>query len=303
MQILILFLALLLNGCASVEPTVRIDNDVRIKNYKMIEVPFVVNGTHIDQGYPICDEITKYLKEELTAGGFNFYDGKSKGQVLVVKGSLDYFQNTGIDAISDLGQASNVSFELYDKSSDIKLGKIIIVADNVMGKNRWKATAKSVVVELKKRIQKEEYLPPSEVKLTPKAKKINETENIAVLNLEARNVSEQDAATISDLIRTAIVNVGFSVVDKANMDKIMEEHKFQRAGVTSPASAAKIGKILNVQKIVVGSFSKLMNSYYITVNLVDVETAQIVNAESMKSGEDQDFQFMANVIAKRLVAK
>ncbi|MBN1383707.1 MAG: hypothetical protein JW983_02335 [Elusimicrobia bacterium] len=303
MQILILLLVLLLNGCASIEPTVRIDNDARIKNYKMIEVPFVVNSTHIDKGYPICDELTKHLKEKLAEGGFNFYDGKSKGPVLVIKGSLDYFQNTGLDAISDLSQASNVSFELYDKSSNIKLGKIIIIADNVMGKNRWKATAQSVVTELKKRIQKEEYLPPTEIKTTKVSKKVDGTENIAVLNLEARNVSEQDAATISDLIRTALVNVGFSVIDKANMDKILEEHKFQRAGVTSPKNAAEIGKILNAQKIVVGSFSKLMDSYYITINLVDVETAQIVNAESVKSGADQDFQYIANVIAKRLVVK
>lgn len=48
--------------------------------------------------------------------------------------------------------------------------------------------------------------------------------NLAVAEFEARNVSQMDAATISDFLRTELVKSdAFNVVDRSNMQKILAE--------------------------------------------------------------------------------
>jgi TolB-like protein len=107
--------------------------------------------------------------------------------------------------------------------------------------------------------------------------------NIAVAELQAQNVSTGDASVIADMFRVALVKTGqFNVVEKSNMDKILAEQAFQNTGCTSEECAVKLGRLLNVKRMLVGSFGKLMNKYFVNVRVVDVETSGIVFAESVK---------------------
>jgi hypothetical protein len=45
------------------------------------------------------------------------------------------------------------------------------------------------------------------------------------------------------------------------MEKILAESSFQQTGCTSSECAVQIGKILNVKHMIVGSLSKLMDTY------------------------------------------
>ncbi|MDI6640975.1 MAG: CsgG/HfaB family protein, partial [Elusimicrobiota bacterium] len=70
-----------------------------------------------------------------------------------------------------------------------------------------------------------------------------------------------DASIVSDLLRTELVKIGkFKVLDRANMESILAEQKFQISGCTDQECAVKIGKLLNVQQVVVGTF---LEKYYI----------------------------------------
>lgn len=110
-----------------------------------------------------------------------------------------------------------------------------------------------------------------------------EIENIAVTEFEARNVSQMDALTISDLLRTELVRTNlFNVVERKNMEKLLSEQKFQISGCTTQECAVQMGRILGVRKIVIGSLNKLAGVYYIQANIVDVETGRIIAAEKVK---------------------
>jgi hypothetical protein len=90
--------------------------------------------------------------------------------------------------------------------------------------------------------------------------------NLAVAEFEARNVSPMDASAISDLIRTELISQNaFRVIDRKNMETILIEHQFQISGCNSQVCAIQIGKLLNVNKVVIGTFSKLFDAYYVTV--------------------------------------
>lgn len=128
--------------------------------------------------------------------------------------------------------------------------------------------------------------------------------NIAVAEFEARNVSQMDAVTISDFLRTELVKSGaFNVVDRSNMQKILAEQRFQMTGCTTQECAVQMGRLLNVQKVIVGTFSKLMDAYYVIVNVVDVETGKIEFSEQVKALTSDEIVNACGIIARKIIEK
>ncbi len=61
---------------------------------------------------------------------------------------------------------------------------------------------------------------------------------------------------ISDLLVTYLVKDGsYSVIERKALDKIMAEQNFSNSDRANPTSAAKIGKLLGVDAIIVGSIT------------------------------------------------
>jgi curli biogenesis system outer membrane secretion channel CsgG len=132
--------------------------------------------------------------------------------------------------------------------------------------------------------------------------KISGGMNIAVAEFTGKNVSQADASIVSDFLRTELVNTGaFNVMDRNNMDTILAEQKFQASGCTEQECAVKIGKILNVREMIVGSLSKLLDTYYITVNVVDVETGKIITSMDSSAKSSTELREACREIAKKLV--
>jgi len=120
------------------------------------------------------------------------------------------------------------------------------------------------------------------------------TMNVAVAEFKAEGVGTSDAAVVADILRGELVKSGkFNVIDRQNMDKIMAEHAFQQTGCTDQECAVKLGRLLNVQRLIVGSFGKLIGSYVVNISVVDVETGTVTYADVIK-GDNVD-QIMAGV--------
>lgn len=108
--------------------------------------------------------------------------------------------------------------------------------------------------------------------------------NVAVADLAAQNVSAGDAAVISDMLRSEMIRSrAWNVVEKQNMEKILAEQAFQQSGCTSEGCAVKLGKLLNVQMMIVGSFGKLLTEYFVTIRVIDVQTGESVYAKTAKA--------------------
>ncbi|OGS24896.1 MAG: hypothetical protein A2314_00110 [Elusimicrobia bacterium RIFOXYB2_FULL_50_12] len=133
------------------------------------------------------------------------------------------------------------------------------------------------------------------------ARKPGETINLAIADFSGKNVSQADASILTDFIRTELVTMGsYNVVEKANMDKILAEAAFQQTGCTTSDCAVKIGKILNVQQMLVGSLSKLMDTYYITINIVDVETGKIIASFDQEAGSAKELKNASRILAEKI---
>ncbi|GEM_PF-440933 len=107
---------------------------------------------------------------------------------------------------------------------------------------------------------------------------------IAVLNLEAKNVGQETAEAVADILSTELFNSQrFNVIERQAITRILEEQKLQMTGITDMGEAVVIGKMLNVEKIMIGSVSRLGDSYIINTRLVDVKTGALDLAQKATS--------------------
>jgi len=124
--------------------------------------------------------------------------------------------------------------------------------------------------------------------------------NIAVADFAGKNVSQADASIVADFLRTELVNTGvYNVIEKANMEKILAEAAFQQSGCTTSECAVQIGKLLNVKQMIVGNLSKLMDTYYITANLVEVETSKIIASFDQEAMSAKELKTACKVLARK----
>jgi TolB-like protein len=104
---------------------------------------------------------------------------------------------------------------------------------------------------------------------------------IAVLDLKAVDVSRGEASAATDRLRDELVNSrAFTVLDRAEMSSVTGELAFQQEGVTDPAQAVKIGKLLNAEYIVVGRLTGLSGAYQVTVQMIHIQSAEVIQSQT-----------------------
>ncbi|MBN1899326.1 MAG: hypothetical protein JW827_11160 [Spirochaetes bacterium] len=99
---------------------------------------------------------------------------------------------------------------------------------------------------------------------------------VAVLDMEAKgDITQEEAEAVSDFLRTDLVETEkFTVIERSRIQDILKEQQLSLTGITDPAKATKIGKVLNCRYVVVGTLSKLGAKYFLNVRVVNVETAK-----------------------------
>ncbi|HLG15736.1 MAG TPA: caspase family protein [Blastocatellia bacterium] len=99
---------------------------------------------------------------------------------------------------------------------------------------------------------------------------------LAMLDLDALGLDASLAQSVSEQIRARIVGApNIRLIERQKVDRVLQEQRFQHSGQTDALTAARIGKILNISRIALGSLSRLGRNIVLSVQLVDVETAAI----------------------------
>ena len=71
---------------------------------------------------------------------------------------------------------------------------------------------------------------------------------IAVLDLQGEGVSKSAAKTLTDRLRSKLVNTGaFHVLERDQMDEILGEQGFQQSGCVSDECLVEIGRLVGVE--------------------------------------------------------
>ncbi len=131
---------------------------------------------------------------------------------------------------------------------------------------------------------------------------------IVVMNLKADGVSSRTARTVSNMLRTEFINLRkFTIVERAQMDAILNEQGLQQSGCTDQECAVQMGRLMSAKKIMVGEVSPMGKSIIVTVRIVDVEKgiSEFAATQKAKSEDvlDTSVAKIARKIARRIGGK
>jgi TolB-like protein len=127
---------------------------------------------------------------------------------------------------------------------------------------------------------------------------------VAVLDFDGKGVAESEASILSDRFRSELVKTdAVKVVERGQMNTILEEIGFQQSGCTTSECLVEIGQVLNVQKMISATVGKFGNVYTIDLRMIDVGTAQIISTISEDhEGEMADLLKLMKNMAQRMAS-
>ena len=80
---------------------------------------------------------------------------------------------------------------------------------------------------------------------------------LAVLELEPFGLSNTEAKILTQRLTSQLIAISdYTIVERANIEKILKEQKFQNSGCTDSECAVEIGQLINADVTVIGTVSK-----------------------------------------------
>ncbi len=133
--------------------------------------------------------------------------------------------------------------------------------------------------EAPKPVRKKEQAKKQSLKL------VGERLGLAILPFENKGASRDLGDIVLDKMITALVNKErFKILERAQLEKILEEQQLGQTGIIDVNTAAQIGKGIGVDAMILGSVAVAQNgSVSIDARVIDTESAKIIVAQDAYS--------------------
>ena len=126
---------------------------------------------------------------------------------------------------------------------------------------------------------------------------------VAVLPFEARTRAgalNADGKSITELLGIALLEKGCAeLVERAELDKALNELQLSAIGLTDKSSQLKLGKLVGAKIIITGSMFKSGENIYLAAKIIGTETSRVMGCSV--SGTD-DFAGMTSELASKIAA-
>jgi TolB-like protein len=100
------------------------------------------------------------------------------------------------------------------------------------------------------------------------------------------------------LISELAQNPAARVVEREEIQKLLDEQNLSAAGRVDPQSAVKLGKLVGARYVVLGRFIDFYADFRVDARLVNVETSEIVRVERDQAARDHLYQIIQNVASR-----
>ena len=121
----------------------------------------------------------------------------------------------------------------------------------------------------------------------------NKVYTLAAITFDAKGVSEIEAEVLSEKLRSHISQLvnspeykaltdrdQYLIVEQTQIDKILEQFETQNIGCVSDSCAIEFGKMLQVDRIVIGQIGLVGSTYLVSARIIDVESRKAVASSS-----------------------
>ena len=126
------------------------------------------------------------------------------------------------------------------------------------------------------------------------------SQRCAVLEFRAgAGTSQADVDGISEMFITYFHPQGYTMVERAQIDRAIDEQGFQRSNMTE-YQMVRLGQILNVSKIVVGVINNIRGEYNIDARVINVESGTLAATEGVTFTSGMSYRSTMQGLAQRL---
>jgi hypothetical protein len=125
---------------------------------------------------------------------------------------------------------------------------------------------------------------------------------VAIFNVDVLQGLDVEGPAVTDQLNTMLSALPqVTLVNRDQINKVAEEHQIALGGLVETSSAVKLGKFLSAQYIVVGRASKIGQTFYLVLKIVDVETTEQTTV-SAKVPAESGFQAVLDRLHEPLAA-
>jgi len=103
-----------------------------------------------------------------------------------------------------------------------------------------------------------------------------EIEKVAVIDVSGAVGGEAAKNQIGDFFVMELLKKGYTPVERAQVQTLLKEQRFQAAEITSAEGAAKAGRILNVPTVLLVNIPTYKEEMSMTAKMIDVEDGSIL---------------------------
>jgi len=115
---------------------------------------------------------------------------------------------------------------------------------------------------------------------------------------DKENFEALEVGIAAMLISELSANPAARIVEREDIQKILDEQNLGAAGRVDPQTAARIGKLVGARYVVLGNFIDFYGDFRVDVRLVSVETSEIVKTEAERMQRDHLFDIVRTVAGK-----
>ena len=127
---------------------------------------------------------------------------------------------------------------------------------------------------------------------------------IAVLPLEDTNISakkEGFGTAIAGMLTTELINGKvFKVIERNQIDRMLQEMAFQISGAVDSKTAKEIGNVLGVDILVFGNVAKFDPLVETDIRLIDTQSGEALLAEHASSESGVEIRNMVEKLARKI---
>ena len=104
-----------------------------------------------------------------------------------------------------------------------------------------------------------------------------------MLEFDAEGIDYVFSSALASIVRKEVIKASdYKLVDRNAMNEILAEQGLSQSGCVSSECAVEVGKLLGVQQMIGGTLSALGSLYLLDINIIDVETGEIIKTESVE---------------------
>ncbi len=128
--------------------------------------------------------------------------------------------------------------------------------------------------------------------------------NLAVLNVEIgiTSLNREITDLVTVFVENAFVNQGsMKLVDRRNLDTLLDEMKLQYSGIVNEDSIVEIGEIAGAEIIAVSELHEMEGRYFLSVKVLDVATSSVLGSSIASADNSEELLKMANDAVHKLM--